>query len=158
MKNSLLTIITLTLISFWACNQAEPVCPDTQTFDFKLLLNKKGDSTSTRIKVYINNTDSLSTGAKFPELVNIPVNLNNDSTVFYIDFINDTAPEFNKTDSMWFHHTDSLYLNNQECGFITEFYVDTTAGYGWTINEIDSVYYINKRIDADNNGNFKIYY
>lgn len=155
MKNNIFTIATLILVSLWACNQADPVCPDTQAYDFKLLLKKVADSTSTRIMIYNPDADTIDTEKNFPELVSIPVNINEDSTIFYIDFINDTAPEFNVTDIISFSHTDSLYVNSQECGYIMEFTI-TNVLCGYT--HIDSVYPINIKINEDNVGNIKIYY
>lgn len=158
MRKILFAIIALSFAFWYGCNQADPICPDTQSFDFKLILHKVSDSTSTRVLIYHPAMDTLNPDDKFPELISIPVNITLDSTVFYIDFINDTAPEFNATDSIWFYQVDSLYLNDQECGFITEFKINIDPTMGSYFSRIDSAYFTNSYLNADNNGNFEIFY
>ncbi|MDA3890268.1 MAG: DUF6452 family protein [Salinivirgaceae bacterium] len=147
-------VITLGLFS---CNQADTVCPDTQVYDFKLILERVNDSTSTRLKIYYTATDSIITESNFPELVNIPVDLNSDSMSFYIDFINDTAPELNKTDTFSLAYKTTTYMTDQECGFIMKFEIDTTTWH-YTTHQIDTTLTINHLINADNEGNLAIFY
>jgi len=145
-------LIGLKMVS---CTQEDVVCPDTQLYDFKLILENKFDTSINRIKLYHPDLeDSIATEAKLPTLVNIPVNLNSDSTAFYIDFIDDSTGT-RITDLIAFTYTNNSHLNNQECGFVMEF--EIIKGYT-SDNKIDSIVWINNKIDEDNEGNLEIYY
>jgi len=145
-------IITVGLLWLGACNKSEPVCPDTQTFDFKLSLFREIDVTTTRLKFY-NANDSIVSEDNFPTLLSVPVDLNADSTTFYIDFINDTLPTV--TDKITFTHSGNIYLHDQVCGFIMEFKINSIST---SKNKIDSAAWKNDQINAENESNLEIYY
>ncbi len=156
MLKTISTYLLVTILIFWitSCNQADPICPDTQSYDFKLALSKVGDTTSTRIKIYHPDIDSLNADNNFPVLINIPVNVNSDSTIFFIDFINDTT-KTRETDTIAFTYTKNTYLKHSECGFIMDFAIDSIY---MTFNHIDSAFWINSFINEDNERNLEIYY
>jgi hypothetical protein len=154
------TLVKLKILVFWvsvstigliSCNEADPVCPPNQTFDFKLILHKN-DTTVMRLKFY-NSHDSIDSIGNLPEKVDIPVDLNADSTIFFIDYINDTLPTV--TETIQFNYKRNLILHDQECGFIMEFTIDSISA---TKNKRDSAFIINKLINIDNEGNMEIYY
>lgn len=156
MKNTFI-LLAFALLALGSCNKVDPVCPDSQSYDFKLLLKKSNDTTSTRILIYNPDADTLNVEEKFPELVSIPLDLNANITTVYIDFINDTVPDLKVTDTINIAYTDSLYLNSQECGFIVAFKFDTTFS-SISRHNIDTVFFINDMINEDNEGNIKIHY
>lgn len=105
-----------------------------------------------RLKFY-NSSDSITSEGNFPEKVDIPVDFNADSTIFFIDFINDTLPTI--TETIKFNYNRNLILHDQECGFIMEFEIDSIKS---THNKMDTAFIINKQINIDNEGNMEIYY
>ena len=113
----------ITILLLLSCNKETPVCPDSQSYDFKLGLTNKTDTVTNEIKIYNPKVGSFSTNEAMPFFVSIPVNIASDSTVFYIDFMhvrNDTI--FKKeTDTIAFTYTSSVYQEYQECGFIMNF-------------------------------------
>jgi hypothetical protein len=133
------------------------VCPDSQSYDFKLGLTNKTDTVTNEIKIYNPKVGSFSTNEAMPFFVSIPVNIASDSTVFYIDFMhvrNDTI--FKKeTDTIAFTYTSSVYQEYQECGFIMNFNIKNIYV---SKHHIDSVAWLNNKIDKDNERNLEIYY
>ncbi len=156
MDRTIIPYLIVLIIIMWAtsCNQADPVCPDTQAFDFKLTISKITDSTSTSIKIYHPDLDTLNNDNDFPVLISVPVDVNADSTTFFIDFINDTT-KTRETDTIAFTYTKKTYLKHQECGFIMEFAIDSVY---MTFNHIDSAFWVNSLINKDNERNLEIYY
>ncbi len=151
----IISVISALLII--GCNSEEPVCPDTQSYDFKLGLTKVSDTVSNELKIYNPEVGSFSTNEPLPFYVSIPVNITSDSTVFYIDFMyvrNDTV-FIKKTDTIAFTYVSDVYLNNQECGFVMTFDIKNIYV---SKHHIDSVTWLNNKIDEDNERNLEIYY
>lgn len=157
-KSYIYIIVCVLITAFVAsCNQADPVCPDTQAYNLKVAFYKSTDSTTNRLKFYHPNLpDSLETDNSLSPLVNVPVDPSSDSTAFYIDFIieNDSVNS-RETDMISIIYTSNLFLDNQECGFIMDF--EITDGY-YSQNAIDSVSWVYNLINEDNEINLEVYY
>ena len=157
MQKSILKILFVSaLIIFISCNKADPVCPDSdkRTYDFKLAFSRIKDSTTTQLKIYHPDLDTINTENKFPELLSIPVDMNSNVTEFYIDFINDST-KTTTTDTITFTYEKNIYLNYRECGFIMDFIIDSIYG---TSNNLDSAKIVNKYINEENELNLEIFY
>lgn len=134
----------------------EVKCPDTQAFDFKISFLKQIDVESTSLKIYHPKVGTFTTDEELPFLVSIPVDVTSDSTSFFIDFIyDDGITQVIKTDTITFSYLSNIYLHHQECSFVMNFTITDSLA---TKNHIDSVSWINKYINEENELNMEIYY
>jgi len=89
--------------------------------------------------------------------VEIPVNITSDSTLIYIDFIysTDTTPEIKVTDYIAFTTTNHTYMDELECGIVTEFKIKRKY---YSENHIDTAILNYDLINSENVNHVEIYY
>ncbi len=157
LKKALFIFSGLFLIGWMSgCEKAKPVCPDSPAYNFIVSFYHVYDSTVTRLKVYNPDmdVDSLTFKEGLSPTVEVPVNITTDSTVFFIDFIDDTLNTVT-TESLAFTYDKNIYLNEQQCGVLIDFELKNIYA---SHSIIDSIAWINKYINKDNEGNLEIYY
>jgi hypothetical protein len=58
-------------------------------------------------------------------------------------------------DTVWVIYSRQLVFFSQECGFVTNYKIDTAL---YTNNNIDSLIWVNKKLTTQNDGHVKIYF
>jgi hypothetical protein len=129
------------------------VCPDTQSYDFKLSLIQQGDLQVDNIKIYNPKLGSFVTDKELPFLVSIPVDVTSDNTSVLFDFtLKDSSVV---TDTIIFKYNKTTCMEHPQCGFVMKFEITDSLA---THNHIDSVSWKNNLLDEDNELNLEIYY
>jgi len=109
--------------------------------------------------------DSLYFGNSLPTTIDLPLNLNSDTTEIFLKYrfqkkrsVN-TNNTFNSSllisDTLWVIYQKSVKLNELECGFITEFQLKKLIS---TINLIDSIPVYDSTITTTNKTHAEIYF
>lgn len=141
-------------IGFTYCTEETTSCPDTDVPYLRLSFVNSGISLDTAIIYnellgdYFYNSDTA------PGTVEIPLNLNSDTT--YIDFefmYADSAVVFR--DRIYFVYEHSIQTEDIECGFYTTFELNEILA---TTNSIDSIYFLDSVINSYENIHAEIYY
>ena len=135
LKNSLLFL--LIICTGWVstgCKNTDVECPGDSIGQLKIGFVRKNDTTTTHFTVYcpaipndtsnIKVTDTLYNNKVAPVKVEIPVDITSDSMAIYIDFTilkTDSTPYKYETDVIALKYDRNSYINDLECGVITEF-------------------------------------
>jgi|GEM_PF-3683760 hypothetical protein len=153
----ILFLITSTII-FQGCNNSGVKCPGNSISPFRLGFNRTKDSISNHFNVYSPLlTDSIYNSNTEPSSLEFPVNITSDSTLIYIDFIysTDSTPEVKVTDIIAFSSTSHSYMEELECGIVTEFRIKRVY---YSDNHIDTVIFTYNQINSENVNHVEIYY
>jgi hypothetical protein len=151
-----------------SCSSTEVKCPGDSISQLRLGFTRKADSTTTQFTVYCpgipdnsNDTlisDTIYNGNVVPVQVEIPVDITTNQMNIYFDFIQlktDSTPYKKKTDIIALFYNRHSYMDDLECGVITDFLINNAI---YSNYHIDSVFIANKLINSDNVNHVEIYY
>jgi hypothetical protein len=149
--------IFIVFIAIQSCNSVETNCPDDSIGQFRLGFSRKVDSTTNQFIVRcVGLSDSIYNSPSEPIQVDIPVDITNDTMAIYIDFISKTDTTFEKeTDLIAFTYLTHSYMQDLECGLVTEFLIKRVY---YSKNHIDTAFFTNNLINSDKVNHVEIQY
>ena len=157
MKTNLFLVILFISVSVFhiGCNNDDDECPNSSVPYMRLAIEQTSAISFDSIFLYNNNlTDSLYTGSSVPDVINIPLKLDADTTTINFDIKYNDSTNI-KSDILVFIYNTEFKLNNLECGFITEFNLSTVTS---TLNNVDSINISNYKVNSDIKNHVKIYF
>ena len=157
------------IISIAGCNTEEVTCPDSNIPDLIFSLTNASKTTIDSVTIYSPGLpDSiLYNGSSLPLSLDLPLNLNSDSTQIVFKYRYSATSEISRqptetnhtsqlaSDTLWMIYKKSIKLNDLECGFVTEFNLKKITG---PVQLIDSIANVNPLITSTSGTNVEIYY
>lgn len=167
-------LLAITTILF-SCASEEEECPDTNLPYLRLSMEQTSNFDVDTFLIYHDNlANHLYEGTASPDCVMVPLSLNSDTTILNFKFtlIADSAKRYSDTtfspytqlfsdsvleitDEVMFIHSKEIKLNDLECGFITEF--DLNSIY-YTHQFMDSIYLLDTLINSAERNHVTIFY
>ncbi|MBI9069681.1 MAG: hypothetical protein JEZ09_20460 [Salinivirgaceae bacterium] len=172
MNNYLRLLAIFIAIISAACTTNETVCPDYQTPKLQIAFFQSDSDTANFMGVRILNTetylndsselnDTIYYNIDFPSLIQIPLNNATDAIalvfdLFHVEVTDSTiTPLIEKFDTLFLKYNSNVILKDLDCDFYMEYLITDTL---CSRNEIDSIAFTNKDINADSETNVEIYF
>ncbi len=138
-----------------SCNNDDGDCPDSSVPYLRFALEQTSSISFDSIFLHYNNLeDTLYTNNIVPEGINIPLKLDADTTTINFD-VKYTDSATIVSDILSIIYNSEIKVNNLECGFITEFNLNTVTS---TLNNVDSINIDHYKVNSEIKDHVKIYF